>query len=81
MNSYAQLAEQYRTALLDDCMPFWLDHSLDREQGGYFTCLDRDVSTSRPLVRAVTHCRASRSRSLPARRAREADSPYARDGP
>ncbi len=41
MTDYAQLAEQYRSALLDDCIPFWLNHSLDRECGGYFTCLDR----------------------------------------
>lgn len=35
------LAEQYRQALLDDVLPFWERYSLDREQGGYFTCLDR----------------------------------------
>jgi N-acylglucosamine 2-epimerase len=38
------LADIYRTALLDDVMPFWLRHSLDRECGGYFTCLGRDGS-------------------------------------
>lgn len=21
-------------------MPFWMEHSLDKEHGGYFTCLD-----------------------------------------
>ena len=35
------LAEQYRTALLTDVLPFWETHSPDREHGGYFTCLDR----------------------------------------
>ena len=25
-------------------IPFWLEHSLDREFGGYFSCLDRDGS-------------------------------------
>lgn len=35
-------AEQYRTALLDDVVPFWEQHSLDPIHGGYFTCLERD---------------------------------------
>jgi hypothetical protein len=33
------LADTYRAALLDDLIPFWLRRSLDRERGGYFTCL------------------------------------------
>ena len=37
-------AEQYRAALLEDVIPFWERHSVDREHGGYFTCLDRDGS-------------------------------------
>ncbi len=36
------LGEKYRTALLDDTLPFWFPRSLDLEHGGYFTCLDRD---------------------------------------
>ena len=39
-----QLRDQYRTALVDDVIPFWLHHSPDRERGGYFTCLNRDGS-------------------------------------
>lgn len=39
-----ELAGWYRRALLDDVVPFWLRHSLDREYGGYLTCLDRDGS-------------------------------------
>src|SRR5215216_1659414 len=39
---FAGLARQYRAALLDDVLPFWQRHSLDREHGGFFTCLDRD---------------------------------------
>lgn len=39
---YADLAQQYRHALLEDVVPFWTRHSLDREHGGYFTCLERD---------------------------------------
>lgn len=36
------LCEQYRTELFASVVPFWLDHSLDREFGGYFSCLERD---------------------------------------
>ena len=32
----------YRDGLLDDCVPFWLRHGLDREHGGVMTCLDRE---------------------------------------
>jgi len=38
------LRDQYRSALLDDVIPFWERHSPDRECGGYFTCLNRDGS-------------------------------------
>ncbi|MEB3160872.1 MAG: AGE family epimerase/isomerase [Synechocystis sp.] len=40
-NRRHRLAQQYQQALLDNVLPFWEQHSLDREQGGYFTCLDR----------------------------------------
>ncbi|MEB3174050.1 MAG: AGE family epimerase/isomerase [Cyanobacteriota bacterium] len=39
--TFQALAQQYRTALLEDVIPFWSRHSLDAEEGGYFTCLDR----------------------------------------
>lgn len=35
------LAEQYRNELLQKVVPFWENHSKDKEFGGYFTCLDR----------------------------------------
>lgn len=35
------LSGVYRNALLEDVIPFWLRHGLDREQGGILTCLDR----------------------------------------
>ncbi|MDE6085446.1 MAG: AGE family epimerase/isomerase, partial [Muribaculaceae bacterium] len=38
------LAQQYKSELLDSVMPFWMQHSIDKECGGYFTCLDRDGS-------------------------------------
>lgn len=42
--NFKPYTEQYRSALLDDVIPFWERHSIDREYGGYFTCLDRDGS-------------------------------------
>ncbi len=38
---YKELESLYRRALLDDVVPFWQRHSIDRACGGYFTCLDR----------------------------------------
>lgn len=32
----------YQENLFGSVIPFWLRHSLDSENGGYFTCLDRD---------------------------------------
>ena len=40
----SELASFYRRELLDNMVPFWLRHSLDRHSGGYHTCLDRDGS-------------------------------------
>lgn len=37
-----ELVEVYRSGLLDDTLPFWLEHGPDPEHGGVFTCLDRD---------------------------------------
>ena len=34
--------QRYRKDLTDNVMPFWLEHGLDREHGGVYTCLDRD---------------------------------------
>ncbi len=34
------LAAKYRRNLLEDVVPFWLEHSPDIDHGGYFTCLD-----------------------------------------
>jgi N-acylglucosamine 2-epimerase len=34
-------AAQYKDELLHNIIPFWLDHSKDAKNGGYFTCLDR----------------------------------------
>ena len=34
----------YRQELIENIMPFWLKHGLDRKHGGVYTCLDRDGS-------------------------------------
>jgi N-acylglucosamine 2-epimerase len=47
-----QLLELYRSALLDDVVPFWSQHAPDREWGGYYSYLDRtgDVyGTDKPV--------------------------------
>lgn len=36
--------EKYKNDLLTDILPFWLKYGIDHENGGYFTCLDRDGS-------------------------------------
>ena len=41
---FDKLAERYRQELLENCLPFWLDHSQDMEYGGYYSCLNRDGS-------------------------------------
>lgn len=38
------IADFYRRTLLEDVAPFWLKHGVDRDFGGYLTCLDRDGS-------------------------------------
>ena len=39
------LSNLYKTTLLENVIPFWATHSIDTEQGGYFTCLDRTGQT------------------------------------
>ena len=31
----------YRSELVNNILPFWLKHSKDELNGGYFTCLDQ----------------------------------------
>jgi N-acylglucosamine 2-epimerase len=38
---FKALAQLYRETLLDNVVPFWEQNSIDWEQGGYYTCLDR----------------------------------------
>jgi N-acylglucosamine 2-epimerase len=49
MNS---LIETYRKDLLNDTLPFWIRHSVDREDGGFIFSLDRNgsiVDTDKPM--------------------------------
>lgn len=39
---FKKLAEQYKAELMENVLPFWLQHSQDKEFGGYFTCLKRN---------------------------------------
>src|SRR5690606_4896822 len=39
IESYTRL---YSDNLLNDVIPFWLKNSIDKEYGGYYTCLERD---------------------------------------
>lgn len=41
-------AEKYRSDLTENIMPFWLEHGLDRKNGGVYTCLNRDGSLMDP---------------------------------
>jgi N-acylglucosamine 2-epimerase len=41
MNELKQYAEQYKVELLESVIPFWMKHSKDTVNEGYFTCLDR----------------------------------------
>lgn len=34
--------ECYREDLVKNIMPFWMEHGVDREHGGVYTCVDRD---------------------------------------
>lgn len=38
---FRQLGELYQNELLQKVTPFWEEYSLDWQEGGYFTCLDR----------------------------------------
>lgn len=37
-------AESYKKDLTENIMPFWMNYGLDRENGGVYTCVDRDGS-------------------------------------
>ncbi|KAA0231723.1 N-acylglucosamine 2-epimerase [candidate division KSB1 bacterium] len=47
-----ELITVYRDGLLNDTLPFWQKHAIDRDQGGFLFCLDQDgsvLSTDKPM--------------------------------
>ena len=44
MTNWKKVKQRYETELLGQVIPFWENHCIDREYGGYFTCLDQDGS-------------------------------------
>ena len=47
-----ELIRIYRDGLLDDTIPFWVRHGVDRQHGGFLTFLDRDgtvFGTDKPV--------------------------------
>ena len=41
---FEKFIARYENALVNDVIPFWEKHCVDKEYGGYFTSLDRDGS-------------------------------------
>ena len=39
-----QWADRYKHDLTENIMPFWMEHGLDRVNGGVYTCVNRDGS-------------------------------------
>ena len=68
--SLADMAARWKRDLFTNVIPFWEKHSLDREHGGYFTCLDRDgdrraqavVADHRGALRVHARARPKRRR-------------------
>jgi N-acylglucosamine 2-epimerase len=44
MKKFEQLAQKYKAELLENVIPFWEEHSIDSQFGGYYTCLTRNGS-------------------------------------
>lgn len=42
--NFKQIASRYEKELRENCLPFWLENSQDKEFGGYYSCLNRDGS-------------------------------------
>ena len=42
MSFFKETAERYESELLNSIIPFWEQHSIDSEYGGFLTCLERD---------------------------------------
>ncbi len=53
-----ELARHYRNSLLNDVIPFWMNHAPDREHGGFLNCLDRVGSVYNTDKAMWIQCRA-----------------------
>lgn len=42
INELSRYSEQYKKELAENILPFWLANGLDRVNGGFYTCVDRD---------------------------------------
>lgn len=42
VSTIRELNDIYRNGLLSDTLPFWMNHCIDRQDGGFIFCLDRD---------------------------------------
>ena len=42
MSFFKETADRYESELLNSVVPFWEQHSIDSEYGGFLTCLERD---------------------------------------
>jgi len=42
LSEISELQAFYRKTLLEDVIPFWMKHGVDRVHGGFITSLDRD---------------------------------------
>jgi N-acylglucosamine 2-epimerase len=52
-----ELSAYFRRELIDDTLPFWIEHSLDREFGGFTTYLDRAGHRLSPDKSMWAQCR------------------------
>lgn len=49
MSRFSELAARLEDELLNSVVPFWVQHSVDRENGGFFNSLDREGNCFDPL--------------------------------
>ena len=42
--NFKEISKRYKRELFDSIIPFWENHCIDHDNGGYFTLLDRDGS-------------------------------------
>ena len=53
MTTDAAWAAQFRRELTSNILPFWMKHTVDRENGGFYGAIDCDVRVDRQAPRAA----------------------------